>query len=90
MDKTEIAFSRKFLKSYKKVPKKIKNTFKNRLELFIKEPLSPVLNNHSLKGKFKNRRSINITGDWRAIYYSEKTDRKIVFEEIGTHSQLYK
>ncbi|GAI64559.1 unnamed protein product, partial [marine sediment metagenome] len=34
-------------------------------------------------------RSINITGDWRALY--SKPDKDIIiFEALGIHSQLYR
>lgn len=83
-----INYSKKFEKQLKKAPLEIKIAFRNRRELFIQDPFHPQLNNHQLTGKFKGSRSINITGDWRAIY-SEFND-SIIFEMLGTHSQLYK
>lgn len=90
MDKVEIVFSKKFIKSYQKTPLKIRTSLKKRLAIFEKTPFSPVLNNHPLRGIYKNYRSINITGDWRAIYRPEKSGKKAIFKLIGTHSQLYK
>ena len=88
-----IDYSNKFNKQLKKLPSEIKIAFRNRLALFIKNQFNPLLNNHALSGNLKGSRSINITGDWRAIY-SEKIDKNgenyIVFELLGTHSQLYK
>lgn len=87
-----VDYSRTFLKNLRKVPLKIKIAFRKRLALFIEDRSHPLLNNHQLIGEFAGRRSINITGDWRAIY-SEKTDTIgraiIVFELINTHSELY-
>lgn len=83
-----IRYRRKFSKHYDKAPLKIREAFINRRELFLQDPFHPQLNNHQLSGKFKGFRSINITGDWRAIY-SEYGDT-IIFEVLGTHSQLYK
>ena len=88
-----INFSNSFDKQLKKAPLKIKIVFKKRLELFLKEPFHPQLRNHPLLGKLSNYRSINITGDWRAIYSEYKTTKEgivTIFEAIGTHSQLYK
>lgn len=85
----EIRFSKKFAKQYDKSPKKIRDIFVERLELFKKEPSQQLLNNHSLKGNLLGYRSINITGDWRALY-KELPDDVIIFEMLGTHSQLYK
>ena len=87
-----IEYSRKFLKQLKKSPLAIKAAFRKRLGLFLKEPFHPQLNNHALTGRYSSYRSINITGDWRAIFseYADKTGEVVIFEVIGTHSQLYK
>jgi len=46
------------------------------------------LNNHPLKGKYADCRSINIGGDLRAVYkYTD--ENSCVFIKIGTHSELY-
>jgi len=55
--------------------------------LFEKDQMNPVLNNHSLKGKYLGRRSINITGDLRVIY--QKNDDNVIFVTIDSHSNLY-
>ncbi len=88
----EIKFNKKFVKQYDKVDAKIKSLFENRLNLFLENPLHPLLNNHALQGKLNGYRSINITGDWRALYteHAEENSPLIIFEMIGTHSQLYK
>lgn len=88
-----VRFSRKFAKQHEKAEKKIKTAFNERLELFLKNPFHPRLNNHQLTGKLKSCRSINITGDWRAIYSEIKNssgDAVVIFKMLGTHSQLYK
>jgi len=60
--------------------------------MFLNNPSNPQLRNHPLKGALGGYNSINITGDWRALYTEEKLDDEIIitFEMIGTHSQLYK
>lgn len=90
--KIEIKFSGCFRKQYDKASEKIRKAFRNRLNLFRQNPLDPQLRDHALKGEYKGYRSINVTGDWRAIYSKRKTedDDVIVFELLGTHSQLYK
>jgi len=86
-----IDFSKKFLKLHKKAPQNIRNAWIKRLALFNQDPFHPLLNNHALTGKLTGYRSINVTGDWRAFYseYEEEKEKVIVFEVIGTHSQLY-
>lgn len=87
----KINYSRKFDKQLRKAPLEIKIAFRNRLSLFLENPQHSQLNNHKLTGKYLSYRSINITGDWRAIYSEiENRENEIVFEAIGTHSQLYK
>lgn len=88
----QIRFAKKFVKQYEKAGIKIQSVFDNKLKLFTQNPFSPQLNNHDLAGKLSGYRSINVTGDWRAIYSSSKKESGITiitFEIIGTHSQLY-
>ena len=63
-----IKYHRDFTKAYKKLPSNVKDKLKERLVLFEQDKFNPLLNNHSLKGKYLGLRSINITGDLRAIY----------------------
>jgi addiction module RelE/StbE family toxin len=81
-----------FLKQISRVSNKLKNQFQIRLEKFIVNNSDSVLHNHQLTGKLKEYRSININGDWRALYSIKIVDDKtiIVFEALGTHSQLYR
>lgn len=83
-----IDYSKKFLKQLKKAPLQIQIAFRNRFVRFLKDPFDPVLNNHALTGDYLGKRSINITGDWRAIFSEE--NGVIIFDLLGTHSQLYK
>ena len=92
-DQQKVDYSKTFDKQLRKSPLKIKIAFRRRLELFLQNSFHPILNNHPLSGKLAGYRSINITGDWREIYSkanNTKGDTLIVFEMIGTHSQLYK
>jgi len=89
----EVEFSKGFRKQYEKSPKKIRLAFNKRVKLFLQNPLHPLLKNHRLTGSYSNFCSINITGDWRALYteYFNKQGRKIIlFEVLGTHNRLYK
>ena len=85
----KITFSHHFKKLYCKAPLKIRQQFDRRLDIFIHNSFDPRLNNHALMGNLLGKRSINITGDWRAIY-SISQEGIIIFELLGTHSQLYK
>jgi len=85
----QIEYSKKFIKEFKKCPVNVKINFKARLEMFINDQYSSILNNHPLIGELKNYRSINITGDWRAIFEEIDDEQIVYFVVIGTHSQLY-
>ncbi len=80
--------SKKFKKSFDRLPKSVRLQFINRRKLFESEPYHPLLHNHSLTGRFADCRSFNVNGDVRIIfaYIDEGTVHLI---DIGTHSQLY-
>lgn len=83
-----ISSNKDFNKDYKKLPKKIQEKFKERVLLFEKDQFDPVLNNHALKGEYSGYRSINVTGDIRAIF--KITGEEVIFIAIDSHSNLYK
>ncbi len=85
----KIRFSHLFLKNLSKSPVKIKEAFNIRLHMLMKDKFHTLLRNHVLKGKWQDCRSINITGDWRAIFQENVEDDVVEFLAIGTHSQLY-
>ncbi len=84
----EIEFHRLFLKQYKKLPSTIRVQFVERKNLFTQEPFHPLLHNHSVDSVFPDCRSINITGDYRAIFRQQ--DKQVLFLQIGMHSELYR
>ncbi len=80
--------SKQFEKSFSKLSKKIKNKAIKQLEIFVIDPMDVRLKNHSLSGEWSKFRSINITGNIRAIYTI--VDVGIVrFVDVGSHSKLY-
>lgn len=81
-------YHKDFRKQFDKLPIKIKDKFEKNLNLFLYNQFNPLLKNHSLSGEYEGCRSINVTGDIRAIFYV-KTDGNIVFVNIGSHSDLY-
>ena len=85
----QLDYSSNFNKRIKKIPVKVAEKFFERLELFKKDEFNPLLNNHKLHGKYDGCNSINITGNWRAIFEYIKKDY-ILFSDISTHPELYK
>ena len=84
----KILLHRNFEKKFVKLHPKLKEKFKERRNLFLENPLHPQLNNHALTGDRIGQWSINVTGDWRAVYVFLEKDT-IVFIDIDTHSNLY-
>jgi addiction module RelE/StbE family toxin len=70
------------------IPKKTQEQFKARLRVFVNDIFDPILENHALHGKYLGLRSINVTGDYRALY-SVLSETSIEFVLIDTHSGLY-
>jgi addiction module RelE/StbE family toxin len=85
----QIKYSKIFLKQLAKAPESIAAIFDERVRLFALDKDNLILNNHQLKGKFQGCRSINVGGNWRAIF-EESSSGDVFFILFGTHSQLYK
>lgn len=81
-------FHKNFGKQYGKLRKAEREKVQERLALFLRNPFNPLLKNHPLKGKYLDYRSVNITGDLRAIYKSINED-ECIFVAIDSHSNLY-
>lgn len=84
----EIVYSRKFSKQLKLSPLVIRAEFADKFALFLEDSHHPQLKLHSLNGKLKGYQSLNITGDWRALFV--ETPQQVTFEALGTHSELYR
>jgi len=92
INQKRIEYSHTFNKQLIKAPLDIKIAFRKRFELFLRDTLHPQLHNHQLKGKYQGTKSINITGDWRALYTEKSRNSQtiVTFELLGTHNQLYR
>ncbi len=85
----KVTYSNGFKKSLVKLPRFIQERFYERIRLFTINPQDALLNKHKLHGAYRDFFSINITGNYRAIFKST-FDNTVEFRHIGTHSQLYK
>lgn len=82
-----ISYSKGFIKQAKKLNPEVRKKLLERVAIFSDNPLHPVLRNHQLRGKYKEYRSIDVTGDIRALYLQRENEA--IFDVVGTHSQLY-
>lgn len=82
-----INLHRKFEKQYKKLPPHIQQQFLERVALLQEDPNNSLLRVHALSDKMSEFMSMNVTGDYRALYIIKNDE--IFFHKIGTHSELY-
>ena len=83
----EVVYKKKFIRQYTKLPVKIQKKFDERLAILKENPHHSLLRVHMLRGDRKPYKSMNVTGDCRALFVTEGD--KIILSEIGTHSELY-
>lgn len=81
-----ISYSKNFVKQAKKLSPELRKKLLERIEIFSENQLHSTLRNHQLKGQYKEYRSIDITGDVRALYLQKENEA--IFDTVGTHSQL--
>jgi addiction module RelE/StbE family toxin len=81
-------FHKSFIKTYRLVNKKMQSKIDERLMVFAEESFAEILNNHSLRGNYNGYRSIDITGDYRALY-KEHSQGSVIFVKLGRHAELY-
>jgi len=60
------------------------------LALLINEqPLLPKHEDHPLHGTHKGKRECHVEPDWLLMYRVDTENRRIIFHNTGTHSDLY-
>lgn len=84
----KVRFHSRFKKAYQRLRANEREKFNERLATFMQDPFLQILNNHPLRGKYAGCRSINISGDLRAIYRLIGADIAY-FITIGSHNDLY-
>lgn len=84
-------YTRQFEKDLKRCLRRGKNPEKFKIiarTLLADEPLDPIHRDHNLVGDWQGRHDCLIESDWLLIY---KIDGKhMVFERMGSHSDLFK
>ncbi len=78
-------FSQKFKKQYRSLPKEIRDTFNEKLSLFLSDMLHPSLRVKKIQG-VQNRWEGSITMKYRFTFHFE--EETVVFRTIGTHDIL--
>ena len=83
-----IRVSSKFKKSYKKLPKGVKESAQEKEKFFRINPFDNKLETHKLHGKYKDYWAFTIIGQYRIMFIFIDS-KNIDFINIGTH-KIYK
>ncbi len=83
----KVEFHESFTKRFVRLSPKVQESFYTRLDLFRQDKFFSLLRNHAVHGKYEGLRSINVTGDYRALFEDHR--ELVIFKLIGTHSELY-
>ena len=75
----------KFEKNYRKLPKRIKESAKEREKLFRTDAFHPSLDTHKLHGKDKETWAFSINQKYR-IKFLFLSANSVLFLDIGTHA----
>ena len=81
----EIRVTRRFERQYKKLPKKIKTSAREKERVFRQNPFDVRLETHKLHGKEKEVWAFSVTHSFR-IKFIFLTKGSVLFLEIGTHN----
>ena len=76
-----------FRQKLETVPSQVQKQAFRQLRLFKKDSSHDTLRNHALRKPYFGSRSIDITGDYRAIYKEFRGEAH--FYLLGTHPELY-
>jgi proteic killer suppression protein len=86
--KYKLIFPESYLKKAKKFLEKhpeLVERYKKTLKLLELNPNHPSLRLHKLEGRLKNYYSISLSINYRLIITFAKTERGIIFIDIGSH-----
>ncbi len=84
-------YTKPFSKDIKRVQKRGKNLEKLKIilrTLIEGQFLDPLHRDHKLMGHYQGRRECHIEADWLLIYKLDSP--KIIFEQTGSHSDLFR
>ncbi len=79
----EIFYSKRFLRSFKKLPSDIKDKLEEKEGVIIKDIFASSLKTHKLNGIFEGFYAFSVDYKNRVIF--EIVDDRIVFYDVGDH-----
>jgi mRNA interferase RelE/StbE len=84
----EVNLSPRFTRAYKKLPKKIQEDFKSKIETFVKDPRHPSLKTHKLKGKYQESLAFRLKDGYRVLFEFSSLE-SVDLLDVGPHD-IYK
>ncbi|MBI4684555.1 MAG: type II toxin-antitoxin system YafQ family toxin [Nitrospirae bacterium] len=86
-------YTKQFRKDIKRIEKSGNKDIK-KLKTVIRalvdgKQLDSSYRDHQLKGNFKDRRECHIQPDWLLVYKIDESEKIIIFERTGNHSDLF-
>jgi mRNA interferase YafQ len=84
-------YTKQFERDIKRSQRRGKNLEKFKIiarALLAGEPLDAIHRDHRLVGNYPGRRECHLESDWLLICKTEES--RLIFERIGTHSDLFK
>jgi len=84
----QVNLSPRFKRAYKKLPRHLKEDFKDKIVTFIKDPRHPTLKTHKLKGKYQECLAFRLQDGYRVLFEFSASDT-VDLLDIGPHD-IYK
>jgi len=88
LEAMELYYSPKFIKSYNKLPQRIKVLAEKKEKIFVKEPFNRAFKTHKLHGDFAGFWAFSVNRIYRVVFDFLR-ENSIRFYDIGTHD-IYK
>lgn len=83
-----VEYSKKFLRSLRKLSHDIQNKAEERERLFILHPFDSRLHTHKLHGKDRDLWAYSVDNRYR-IKFIFLDDHRVLYLDIGTHNEVY-
>lgn len=84
----DIIYTPKFVKTYRKLPLRIKLLCEKKEKIFVKDPHDSRLKTHPLGGELAGRWSFWVNYEYRVVFRFEDKS-SVLFLVVGTH-EIYK
>ncbi len=81
----EIVYTPTFVRQYGKLPTSLREEARSKIALFQKDPQTPALRVHKLKGKLQGYHSFRVNYRYRIIFEYDSSDT-VAFLQIGDHA----